>query len=225
MLHDLNPVLIVLIAVTCLFSYVGFSNHELFEKYKFNVGAIIRNKEYIRLLSAGFLHADFLHLLLNMYVLFNFSQPIFDAFGTVGFLIIYFGSILLGNLFSLYLYKKQAWYSAIGASGGVSGIIFASVALYPDLIKIGIIFLPPQLSLPGYLFGFLYFGYSVYMMFNPKQNDNIGHAAHLGGAFFGLLYVVLIFPQEAVHNFIYLGIMSLPLVYMLYMVFVKKKIG
>ncbi len=220
----MNPVLLVIIGATSVFSYIVFSNHSLFEKYKFNVGAIIRDKEYIRLLSAGFLHADLMHLLLNMYVLYNFSYPIFEAFGTLGFLLIYFGSILLGNLFSLYLYKNQSWYSAIGASGGVSGIIFASVALYPNLIKIGIIFLPPELSLPGYIFGFLYFGYSVYMMLYPKQNDNIGHAAHLGGAFFGLMYVVALFPQMALENILYLGIMALPLMYMAYMVFVKKKI-
>lgn len=221
----MNTILLIIIAATSVFSYIAFSNQQLFDKYKFNVGAILRDKEYIRLLSAGFLHADLMHLLLNMYVLYNFSYPIFEAFGTVGFLLIYFGAVLLGNLFSLYLYKNQSWYSAIGASGGVSGIIFASVALYPNLIQIGIIFLPSEFSLPGYIFGFLYFGYSVYMMLNPKQNDNIGHAAHLGGAFFGLVYVVFTFPAMAVTNALYLGILALPLVYMAYMVFIKKRIG
>lgn len=221
----MSPVLLIIIAATSIISYIAFNNQALFDKYKFNVGAIVRNKEYVRLISAGFLHADMMHLLLNMYVLYSFSQPIFEAFGTAGFLIIYFGSILLGNLFSLYLYKNQSWYSAIGASGGVSGIIFASVALYPDLIKIGIIFLPPEFSLPGYIFGLLYFGYSVYMMLNPNQNDNIGHAAHLGGAFFGLIYTILIYPVQAIDNSLFLLIMSLPLIYMAYMVFVKKKIG
>lgn len=221
----MNPVLLIIIASTCIISFMAFNNQALFDKYKFNVGAILRNKEYIRLFSAGFLHADLMHLLLNMYVLYSFSQPIFEDFGTAGFLIIYFGSILLGNVFSLYLYKSQSWYSAIGASGGVSGIIFASVALYPDLIKIGIIFLPSEFSLPGYIFGLLYFGYSVYMMLNPNANDNIGHAAHLGGAFFGLVYTVATYPEVALENALFLVIMSLPLIYMAYMVFVKKKIG
>lgn len=221
----MNPVLLIIIASTCIISFMAFNNQAIFDKYKLNVGAILRNKEYIRLFSAGFLHADLMHLLLNMYVLYSFSQPIFEYFGTAGFLIIYFGSILLGNLFSLYLYKSQSWYSAIGASGGVSGIIFASVALYPDLIKIGIIFLPSEFSLPGYIFGLLYFGYSVYMMLNPKANDNIGHAAHLGGAFFGLVYTVATYPEVALENALFLGIMSLPLIYMAYQVFINKKIG
>ncbi len=221
----MDTVLIIIIAATAIISYFGFSNAELFEKYKFNVGAIKHHKEYIRLISAGFLHADWLHLILNMYVLYSFSPPIMATFGMVGFLIIYFGSVIAGNLFSLYVYGNQSWYSAIGASGGVSGIIFASVALYPDLIKIGIIFLPPELSLPGYLFGLLYFGYSVYMMLNPRPHDNIGHAAHLGGAFFGLVYTVATLPEVAMSNAMYLGIMSLPLIYLAYMVFVKKRIG
>lgn len=221
----MNTVLLIIIATTSIISYIAFNNQALFDKYKFNVGAILQKKEYIRLLSAGFLHANLMHLLLNMYVLYMFSQPIFQTFGTFGFLLIYFCSILLGNIFSLYVYKNQSWYSAIGASGGVSGIIFASVALFPDVIKIGIIFLPPELSLPGYIFGFLYFGYSVYMMLNPNQNDNIGHAAHLGGAFFGLLYVVITDTERAIHNAIFLIIMALPLIFMAYQVFIKKKIG
>ncbi|MBW8361231.1 MAG: rhomboid family intramembrane serine protease [Kaistella sp.] len=221
----MSLVLIIIIAATAIISFIAFSNHGLFEKYKFSVGAIIQKKEYIRLLSAGFLHADMMHLILNMYVLYAFSPAIFEIFGTIGFLVIYFGSILLGNLFSLYIYKERPWYSAIGASGGVSGVIFASVAMYPELIKIGIIFLPPELSVPGYIFGFLYFGYSVYMMLYPKDHDNVGHAAHLGGAFFGLIYAIGFHPQLAMENILFLGIMAIPLLYMSYMVFVKKKIG
>lgn len=221
----MSTLLLIIIAATSIISYVAFSNAEMFEKYKFNVGAILRNKEYVRLISAGFLHADFIHLILNMYVLYMFSPAVFEAFGEIGFILIYFGSILLGNLFSLYLYKNQSWYSAIGASGGVSGIIFAGVALYPNLIQIGIIFLPPELSVPGYVFGLLYFSYSVYMMLNPRSGDNIGHAAHLGGAFFGLIYAVAVRPDAAIENSLFLGIMSLPLIYMAYEVFINKKIG
>ena len=218
----MNPVLLTIIASTCIISFMAFNNQALFDKYKVNVGAILRNKEYIRLFSAGFLHADLMHLLLNMYVLYSFSQPIFEDFGTAGFLIIYFGSILLGNVFSLYLYKSHSWYSAIGASGGVSGILFASIAMIPDL---GIYFFFIPIPIPGYIFGLLYFGYSVYSMLNPRQHDNIGHAAHMGGAFFGLVYAVALQPERAIENSLFLGIMALPLIYMAYMVFVKKKIG
>ena len=148
----MSLILIIVIAVTAIISFIAFSNQSLFEKYKFNVGAINNNKEYIRLLSAGFLHADMMHLLFNMMTLYFFGPIVIQAFGAVGFIIVYFGSVLLGNIFSLYLYKNQPWYSAIGASGGVSGILFASIAMIPD---VGIYFFFIPIPIPVYIFGFL----------------------------------------------------------------------
>jgi membrane associated rhomboid family serine protease len=215
-------ILIIIIAITAVISFVAPNGSSNFEKYKFNVGAIRNNKEYIRLLSAGFLHADIMHLVFNMLTLYFFGPVVIQGFGNLGFLIIYFGSILLGNIFSLFIYQNQPWYSAIGASGGVSGILFASIALYPS-IGIYMFFIP--IPIPGYIFGLVYFGYSVYMMLNPRQHDNIGHAAHLGGAFFGLVYAVANQPEAAVSNSLYIGIMALPLIYLSYEIFVRKRIG
>ncbi|PWN60985.1 rhomboid family intramembrane serine protease [Chryseobacterium viscerum] len=213
----MSIVVLIIIAITCIFSYMGLNNTALFEKYKFNVGAITNRKEYIRLISSAFLHADFMHLFFNMLSLYFFQGVVVNFFGEVGFLILYFGSMILGNLFSLQIYKKQPWYSAIGASGAVSGIIFASIAMAPNEISVNF--------LPGWLFGTIYFGYSVYMMLNPKQWDNLGHAAHLGGAFFGLVYSIAMHPQLAMSNILFLGIMSLPLIYLGYEIFVRKRIG
>ncbi|SEH33504.1 rhomboid family intramembrane serine protease [Chryseobacterium culicis] len=213
----MDIVVLIIIAVTCIFSYMGFNNIALFEKYKFNVGAISNRKEYIRLISSAFLHADFMHLFFNMLSLYFFQGVVVSFFGETGFVILYFGSMILGNLFSLMIYKNQPWYSAIGASGAVSGIIFASIAMAPKEISVNF--------LPGWLFGTLYFGYSVYMMLNPKQWDNLGHAAHLGGAFFGLVYSIVMHPQLAMSNILFLGVMSLPLIYLGYEIFIKKRIG
>lgn len=215
-------ILLLIIIATSIISFIAFNNIAIFEKYKFNVSAIQNRKEYIRLLSAGFLHADIMHLLFNMMTLYFFGPIVVEGFGNLGFIIIYFGSILLGNIFSLFIYQKQPWYSAIGASGGVSGILFASIAMIPDL-GIYLFFIP--IPIKGYIFGLVYFGYSVYMMLNPRQQDNIGHAAHLGGAFFGLLYAVVIAPEKAIENSLYIGIMALPLIYLSYEIFVKKRIG
>lgn len=229
----MSLILIAVIAITVIISLVGFQDPMFFEKYKFNVGAIQNRKEYIRLLSAGFLHADYGHLFFNMFSLYLFSGTVIsgtitedgelvEGFGILGFLIIYFASMILGNLFSLYLYKSQSWYSAIGASGGVSGIVFAAIALYPFN---GVGIFPIPFYIDGYIFGALYFSYSVYMMLNPNQNDNVGHAAHLGGAFFGLVYAVANQPEVAMGNALQLGIMAIPLIYMGYQVFVRKRIG
>ncbi|SIS51495.1 rhomboid family intramembrane serine protease [Chryseobacterium gambrini] len=215
-------ILIAIIIITAVISFAAPMGSANFEKYKFSVGAILNRKEYIRLLSSGFLHADIMHLVFNMLTLYFFGPVVIQGFGNLGFLIIYFGSILLGNMFSLFVYQRQPWYSAIGASGGVSGILFASIALIPHL-EIYMFFIP--IGIPGYIFGLVYFSYSVYMMLNPNHNDNIGHAAHLGGAFFGLIYAVVNQPQAAIENSMYLGIMSLPLIYLGYEIFVKKRIG
>lgn len=215
-------IIILIIAITAIISFIAFNNKEIFEKYKFNVGAILHRKEYVRVLSAGFLHADIMHLLFNMMTLYFFGPVILEGFGNIGFLIIYFGSILLGNVFSLFIYQKQPWYSAIGASGGVSGILFAAIAMMPN---IGIYFFFIPIPIPGFIFGLLYFSYSVYMMLNPKQWDNLGHAAHLGGAFFGLVYAVIIQPESAIEHSLFIGIMSLPLIYLAYEIFIRKKIN
>ena len=215
-------ILILCIAITAIISFIAFNNPAITEKYKFSVGAILQRKEYIRLLSAGFLHADIMHLVFNMLTLYFFAPIVIQGFGNIGFIIVYLGAILLGNFLSLYIYQKQPWYSAVGASGGVSGILFASIALIPDL-DIYLFFIP--IGIPGYIFGLVYFGYSVYMMLNPKPHDNIGHAAHLGGAFLGLIYAVINAPDRAIHNGVYIGIMSLPLIYLGYEIFVRKRIG
>ncbi|GAB0157363.1 rhomboid family intramembrane serine protease [Chryseobacterium sp. Alg-005] len=213
----MNLIVIIIIGITCIISWRGLNDIGLFEKFKFNVAAIISKKEYFRLISSAFLHADFMHLFFNMFSLYMFQAAVIYFFGSIGFLIIYFGSMILGNLFSLLIYKNQPWYSAIGASGAVSGIIFASIALAPNEISVNF--------LPGWIFGTLYFGYSVYMMLNPREHDNIGHAAHLGGAFFGLVYAVIVQPERAVENALYLGIMAIPLLYLSYEIFIRKRIG
>ena len=196
---------IIILIATIAMSYYGFNNATFFNRYMFNVGAVQKG-DYVRLISSGFLHANWEHLIFNMISLFFFYEVVTDSMGELLFVLIYFGSMLLGNVFSLQIYKRQSYYSAIGASGAVSGIIFTAIALYPKAIKVNF--------LPGWLFGALYFGYSVFMMFNPQKGDNLGHTAHIGGALFGLAVVVLYAPTIVMHNALYLGIMALPLVYM-----------
>ena len=201
----MNITFIIILLATIAMSYYGFNNPTFFNRYKFNVGAVQKG-DYVRLVSSGFLHANWEHLIFNMISLYFFQDVIISSMGNLMFLLIYFGSMFLGSVFSLYIYKKQPYYSAIGASGAVSGIIFAAIALYPTALSVNF--------LPGWLFGALYFGYSVFMMFNPQQGDNLGHAAHLGGALFGLAVVVVYAPEVVIHHAFYLGIMALPLGYM-----------
>ncbi|NAW51594.1 rhomboid family intramembrane serine protease [Elizabethkingia argentiflava] len=211
--------LIIIIAVTTIISLKGFNDPSFFSKNMFQVQAIQKRKEYARLITSGFLHADFTHLLFNMLTLYFFSGLVIGYLGAIAYLIIYIASIVGGNLFSLFIYKNKPGYSAIGASGGVSGILFAAIAMNPYM-EIGILFIP--IPIHGYIFGALYFGYSVYLMLNPKQWDNLGHAAHLGGAAVGLVYALLSYPENTLEHIFQILIMSLPLLYLGFKLLSKK---
>lgn len=211
----MQPLILIIIGLNALVTYLGLTNFSIFEKYKFNVQSV-RRGEYVRLISSGFLHADWTHFFFNMLSMYFFGPMVLVFFGPLFFLLIYLGSIIAGNLFCQYVYRHKPYYSAIGASGGVSGLIFAAVALDPSGVSINF--------LPGYIFGALYFGYSVYMMLKPRAGDMIGHAAHLGGAVFGIVVVAILIPKLMIQNAPYISIMSLPLLYLAYEIFGKKRL-
>ena len=124
---------IVLIIANIAFSYKGFTNPLFFDGYKFEVDKILIKKDYLRLVSSGFLHVSWMHLIVNMVSLYFFSGIIESSLGVLQFLIIYFASLIGGNLLSLFINKNHGDYSATGASGTVCGIIFASIAVFPGM--------------------------------------------------------------------------------------------
>jgi len=184
----------ILIAANVLFSWQAFNNQALFENFKFRVGNILSGKEYVRLLSSAFLHADWTHLIVNMIALYSFGIAMSYFIDTLQFAALYFVSLFAGNLLALFFNKGNSNYSAVGASGAVSGVVFASVLFYPFGKVLLFFFLP----MPSWVFGILYLLYSVYGM--NKQNDNIGHEAHLGGAMAGVLMALLFKPSLMTEN-------------------------
>ncbi len=190
----MGKIVLVLIAINVFFSLKGFKDRFFFEKYKFQIGSIL-NGEKIRMLSSGFLHVDYLHLGFNMYALYLFSSPVINTIGGNAFLVVYFGSLLLGNMFTLYFHKKEPYYSAVGASGAVAGVVYSAILLYPTMT---LYMFPIPIPIPGYVFGIGYLLYSVYGM--KKQLGNVGHSAHLGGAIGGFILTLLLFPSVIVNN-------------------------
>ena len=132
-MYNLGIVTIVIIASNVIMSFKGFDDRLFFEKYKFNVGSI-RRGEQIRMISSGFLHADTTHLLMNMVTLYFFAGTVINQLGNFNFVIIYIASLIFGNLLSLYFHKDEYWYSAIGASCAVTGILYAAILLEPKLV-------------------------------------------------------------------------------------------
>ncbi len=209
---------IIIIALTTLTSIKGFSDMAFFDRYKFNVGAILgKSKQWDRMLTSATLHGDYMHLIFNMLTLYFFSDIIIYVFGIWKYLAIYFLAIIGGGLLSLWVHRKEYYYSAIGASGGVVGVLFAAIAIDPT---IGIYFFFIPIPIPGWIFGLVYLGYSVYGM--QTRQGNIGHDAHLGGAAIGLIMAILFEPVLMKINTLYIGIMILPLIVLTYFVLKKK---
>jgi membrane associated rhomboid family serine protease len=214
MIQNMSQAVLILIVVNVLFTLKGFGDHLFFDKFKFQVNQILKG-EKIRMISSGFLHVDWLHLGFNMYALYLFGDIVDARLGSFGFLAIYFGSLLTGSLYSLSYHKNEPYYSAVGASGAVSGIVYSCIMLYPEM-QLGLILIP--IPIPGYIFGVAYLLYSIYGMKN--RVGNIGHSAHLGGAIGGFVFTLLLFPQVLRENLLMIIFLSLPILFLL--VFGKK---
>lgn len=208
----LDPITIAIIAANAIISIKGFDDRSFFERYKFNVGSI-RRGEQIRMISSGFLHADTTHLLFNMFTLFFFASYVIDSLGNLNFVIIYIGSLIFGNLLSLYFHKEEYWYSAIGASGAVTGVLYAAILLDPGM-RLYMFFIP--VPIPGYVFGIGYLLYSIYGMKN--RIGNIGHDAHFGGAVGGYAITLILEPSLFETKLGYVALLAIPIVilYILY---------
>jgi len=185
----MNSLIIILIGLNVFLSIKGFNDRVFFDRFKFNIGAIEQGQWY-RMFSSGFLHVDWMHLFFNMYALYLFGEVVLVSFGTFGFVFVYIVSLFSGSLISYFFHKNESFYSAVGASGAVSGILYAAVLIYPEM---SLILFPIPIPLPAYVFAVAYLFYSIYGM--KKSIGNIGHAAHLGGAAGGLICAVILKPN------------------------------
>jgi membrane associated rhomboid family serine protease len=179
---------LVIVALTAYVTYQGFEQVTFRDKLIFEPVRILRGKQYYRIVSSGFIHADWNHFLFNMFSLYSFGSSIETFLGVPTFLFIYFAGIIGGNLLSLYLHRNHN-YRALGASGGVCGVIFASIFLYPGG-KINIFFIPIGIPAPVYAILFLIFSF----IGMRTQLGNVGHDAHLGGSLIGLLTATILHP-------------------------------
>lgn len=209
MLQGSNPIVLVIIIANVLFSMKGFNDYSFLDKYKFQVGRVL-GKEKVRILSSGFLHVDWMHLGFNMYALYIFGDFVATNLGTIPFLIIYFGSLIAGSLYTLHYHKDEPYYSAVGASGAVSGIVYSSILVFPDMQLLLFFAIP----IPGYVFGLGYLLYSIYGM--KKQVGNIGHAAHLGGAIGGFILTLILRPELFSTNTIFVILLAIPILLVLF---------
>ncbi|KQS47862.1 MAG: rhomboid family intramembrane serine protease [Flavobacterium lindanitolerans] len=205
----MNIFLIVIIALNLIVSFKGFNDLSFFRKYEFHVGSI-RAGEQIRMFSSGFLHVDIAHLAFNMLTLYLFAPYVIAGLGSFTFLMIYAGSLILGNLLTMALHKNDYSYRAVGASGAVIGVVYAAILVQPAL---------EIYFMPGYIFGIIYLLYSIYGM--KSKSDNIGHTAHFGGAIGGYIITLSRAPVIISENTFTVIILAVPIV----ILFIMAKTG
>jgi membrane associated rhomboid family serine protease len=184
----------LLIILTVIVSIVALNNPQIMDKLRFNAYFIKHNKEWYRFFSYSLVHADYIHLFVNMYVLYSFGGIVLTFFkfyfggkAIINFLLLYIGGVIFSVLVDYSKNKDNVYYNAVGASGAVSAIVFSSIILYPGG-KIFLFFIP--IGIPSAIFGILYLVYSAYM--TKQAKDNIGHSAHFWGAIFGVVFTIIL---------------------------------
>lgn len=181
------PITTALIAANLAASFYAFSNRDFYEQNLFRVGNITKGNEWHRVVTSGFLHVDPMHLLFNMYALFLFGPILEQVLGPLGYLIVYFGALVGASFWMLWDKRNNLSYSAVGASGAVSGVILG-FCLFAPFAQLYVFFIP----MPAIVFGALFIGISLYL--SQRQNAIIAHGAHLGGALAGLELTALVYP-------------------------------
>ena len=186
---------IIIIIITCAVSIIAFGTRALMWRFQLNAWSVAVRKQYFRLFFYGFVHADWIHLLINMMVLWSFGNAliyfynvIFNGNGALYFLLLYITAIPISALYSVYKHKNDPNYNAVGASGAVSAVVYATIFLRPyTLLRFW------GIPVPGIVFGIVYLVYSYIMA--RRKRDNIGHDAHFWGAVYGFLFSGLFKPS------------------------------
>jgi membrane associated rhomboid family serine protease len=197
---------IIIVVVTAILSILCFSNENLFSRLDFEPYRINKKNEYLRFISHTFVHADWVHLIINMLVFYSFGRYVEQIFGALQergtifsgdlfYLLLYFGGAVIASVPSFIKHKEDPNYVSVGASGAVSAVLFSSIFFSP-MEKI---YFYAVIPMPGIVFGVLYLAYSSYMA--KKGNDNVNHDAHFWGAVFGFLFPVILDPS-LISNFI-----------------------
>ena len=187
----------IIIIVTAIITVIAFSREDILDKMMLNPYYVYHKKELFRIITHGFLHADWTHLLVNMFVLYFFGRNVEGWFQelkmegyinsvTITYSLLYFGGIIISSLITMFRYRNDRWYNSVGASGAVSAVVFTSIFFSP----LERIYFFAVIPIPGIAFAIIYLVYSSFM--SKKNKDNINHDAHLLGAVYGFLFPIII---------------------------------
>lgn len=184
---------IVLVALTAITSIKAFSDQKLLNNFIFWPARMKEPRQYYRFISHGLVHLDWMHLIFNMVALYSFGRMVEFFFAARGvplaYPLLYLSGIVVSSTPSFYKHRQNPYYRSLGASGGVSAILFSAVALNPWS---GILIFPIPFEIPGFVFAILYLLFSAYM--DRKGGSNVGHDAHFWGGVYGFVFTIIILP-------------------------------
>ncbi len=191
---ELSPVSIALLVITVGFSLAAFNNERLRGEMILEPYRMVRERRYHQLVTSGLIHGDMIHLMVNMMTLYFFGPTLEyitsgDDGSHVPFFAIYVVSLVVGSLYPFMKYRNRPDYLALGASGAITGLVFAFCIIAPTA-TLHVFYAIPM---PAWLFGILFTAYSLFAM--RRVNDNIGHEAHLAGGIAGIVTTILVAPQ------------------------------
>jgi membrane associated rhomboid family serine protease len=186
---------LIIIIITCVISIMSFNRPGEIDKLSMWPYMVKEHKQFYRFITAGLVHADYMHLGFNMLTMWFFGkyiEMIFqDLFGSkIYFLVFYVLALIVSDIPSYFRHRNNYSYRSIGASGAVSAVVFAFI-LFQPWAKIVVFVIP----MPAILYGVLFLGYSVYM--SRRGGDGINHDAHFWGAVFGIVFPLVIRPELA----------------------------
>lgn len=189
-------VTLFLVILSGFLSFRAFNDEKLFQRLKHHPYSVHNKKEYYRMLTSGFIHGDWMHLIINMYVLYEFGNIVEELYiqlfnpilGRILYLLMYLAVLVIADIPSFRKHKNNPAYASIGASGAVSGVLFTYVLFFP-WSWLGLFFVIP---IPAIIFGVLYLVYSSWAA--RKMDDRIDHSAHFAGAIAGMVIMIMLYP-------------------------------
>ncbi|HEY0977880.1 MAG TPA: rhomboid family intramembrane serine protease [Flavobacteriales bacterium] len=191
-----------IIVLTCLVSWLALRDQRIFENLLFAPFQMYLQRDWFRFLTHGFVHGGFMHLFINMYVLYMFGNTVEQQYGALSgnsgalpFILLYIGGIVLSSLPGYFKHRHDPAYRAVGASGATSAVVFSFILMNPTN-KLFLILIP--IPIAAWLFGLLYLGYEWYM--SKRGNDGIAHDAHYFGALYGIAFTAVL-DQHSVGAF------------------------
>ncbi len=183
-----------IVITTVIISLVAFKSQQVMDNFIFYPPAVSQKNQYYRFITSGFIHANTSHLVFNMLSFYLFSAQLvepafreyFGDYGRAALLIMYVLALIVSLLPTYLKNKNNDQYRSLGASGAVSAVVFAGIMISP-LSQLGFFIIPP--IIPGFIFGPLYLILSAYM--EKRGGDNINHSAHIWGALFGVVFIII----------------------------------